>query len=221
MKFTFGIITDGTQLARVAEVIHSIRTQTNLHLDNFEIIVVGGQELTCGSHTIPLKHIPFVEADRAWITRKKNLITANAMFDNIVYMHDYIALDKHWYDNFCKFEIAVPSNYWDVVMTTILNKDGSRYRDWVIWDDPEFAGHPQTALPPYTYDKQQFMYVSGAYWVAKKYVMETIPLNENLYLGDGEDVEWSKRMREVFKYRLNENSVVKLLKQKDVISRRC
>jgi hypothetical protein len=92
----------------------------------------------------------------------------------------------------------------------------------VIWDDPEYH-HPvtRTALPPYTYDKTQYLYVSGAYWIAKKYVMQDLPLNEKLFWNDGEDVEWSKRMREKYNYVFNPYSTVKLLKYKDVISRRC
>ena len=93
-------------------------------------------------------------------------------------------------------------------MNSIINTDGSRYRDWVIWDDPDYAGFPQTALPPYTYDKTQFMYVSGAYWIARKYVMEDIPLNEKLFWCEGEDVEWSLKMRKKYKYVFNKYSFV-------------
>ena len=40
------------------------------------------------------------------------------------------------------------------------------------------------------------MYISGSYWVCKKHVMENFPLNDELLWGQGEDVEWSKIVRE-------------------------
>ena len=101
--------------------------------------------------------------------------------------------------------------------TVILNSDGSRYRDWCIWDHPEICylnGEHSVVLPPYSFDKTEYMYISGAYWVSKKYVMEREPLNEDLLWGDGEDVEWSKRVIPQYNYRMNEYSKVRLLKDK-------
>jgi len=171
----------------------------------------------------PLHILPFQEVlkdgTKGWITRKKNLITENAIHDIIVYMHDYLKLSEGWYQGFCKFHAEYPD--WDVAMNCINNRDGSRYRDWVIWDDPDYEGFPQTALPPYTYKKTQFMYISGAYWMARKYVMEDLPLNEKLFWCEGEDVEWSLRMRKKYKYIFNSYSFVDMLKYKDVVSRRC
>ena len=52
------------------------------------------------------------------------------------------------------------------------------------------------------------------YWISKKYVMESEPLNENLDWGESEDVEWSKRVLPKYVYMMNKNSKVKLLKDK-------
>jgi len=218
-KITFGIITDGKLPGWVDIIVASI--VNDCPLSNIQIIVVGGNPPSDS----PLKdalHIPFKEKTKngnGWITRKKNLITENARYDTIVYMHDYIRLSEGWYKGFCKFCAEYPE--WEVAMNCINNRDGSRYRDWIIWDDPDYIGNPQTSLPTYTYKKTQFMYVSGAYWVAKKYVMQDLPLNEKLYWGQGEDVEWSFRMRDKYKYIFNPYSFVKMLKHKAVISRRC
>lgn len=220
-SITFGIITDGSSDDRIRDIIQSICGEC---IPACQVIVVGGQTkfaATPGTTTYML-HIPFKEVTKngnGWITRKKNLITENAKHDIIVYMHDYIKLHTGWYKGFCKFCAGYPE--WDVAMNPIINTDGTRYRDWVIWDDPDYDGFPQTALPPYDYKKTQFMYVSGAYWVAKKYVMEDIPLNEKLFWCEGEDVEWSLKMRKRYKYVFNPYSSVHMLKYKDVISRRC
>ena len=61
------------------------------------------------------------------------------------------------------------------------------------------------------------MYISGAYWVAKKDFMTKNKLNEQLLWGEGEDVEWSKRVRKKIEFDFNELSTVKLLKEKEVI----
>ena len=33
-------------------------------------------------------------------SKKKNIITQNAKYENIVYMHDYIVLDNNWYKGY-------------------------------------------------------------------------------------------------------------------------
>ena len=82
MNFTFGII---TELGVWDGVIESIVSQ---NIPNYEIIVVGGK-----SPSSNVKHIPFDETyKKDWITRKKNIITSEARYTNIVYMHDYYSL---------------------------------------------------------------------------------------------------------------------------------
>ena len=122
MDFTFGIITNGSSDDFVEIVINSILSQ---NIPNFEIIVVGNSNVKAENTRV----IPFDETQRPmWITKKKNIITNEAKFDNIVYLHDYVFLSKNWYDGFLKF-----GNDFDVCMTKILNRDGSRYRDWTLW----------------------------------------------------------------------------------------
>lgn len=221
MKVTFGIISYGDDPHRTEGVISSIIEHGPLCK---EIIVVGGQE-----RTVPpppyCYYVPFNEdIKNAWITKKKNIITRMARFKNIVYMHDYITLTPGWDRGFDELEP------WDVCMSKIEEQDGTRHRDWVAWDDPAFgpAGRifekwcPPEGLPiagsmtpvPYDYTKTQYMYVSGAYWVAKKDFMLAHPLNEDLHWGQGEDVEWSYRAREEWQYKMNINSIVRFNKAK-------
>jgi hypothetical protein len=226
MNFTFGIITDGNNNGRIGDICCSIMEQG---IPNHEIIVVGP------SHTIELRfpgfrHIEFDEGQkRSWITRKKNLITKHAKFDNIVYMHDYISLAPGWYEDMKEF-----GEDWDICMNRMLNPNGSRYRDWCSWDDPQFgrivdcpedwakkigAKMGGSALVPYDYPHSKYMYISGAFWIAKKHVMMAEPLNEELCWGEGEDVEWSMRVREKYNYVLNKKASVRLLKSKHPIFR--
>ena len=210
MDFTFGIITADNQEDRVRLAIDSILNQTK----SPEIVVVGGENVYNNSI---VKHVDFDETvNQGWITRKKNLITENATRENIVYMHDYILLNPDWHKGFAEM-----GNDWDVCMTVLKNEDGSRYRDWCAWDDPDLcylpSGQHWACLVPYNYSKIEHMYISGAYWVAKKSVMVEEPLNENLCWGESEDVEWSFRIRKKYTYKMNIWSSAKLMKQKDLI----
>ena len=212
MNFTFGIITynDGarTQLA--------VRSILREDIPDCQIIVVGGENFYNDER---ITHIPFDESiKKAWITKKKNIITENARHDNIVYMHDYFKLDKGWYQKFVQFE-----DDWDICMNRInafkyQHPWGYRFRDWAAWDDPSvcnIGGMHSCVIMPYSYNVTKHMYISGGYWVAKKKVMEEEPLNETLCWGEGEDVEWSKRVRVKYKYLMNPHSAVRLTKSKN------
>ncbi len=230
MQITFGIITDGKNPDRITQIVKSIDAQ-NIPRHDSEIIVIGG-DYSYWNHEedLPFRRlIPFDETIKpGWITKKKNILTAAAQFDNIVYAHDYISFAPGWYEGFCKF-----GNDWDIAMNRLHNPDGTRFRDWVTWNDarhgrwwyqhepwcpPEgkfFLGSP--CIVPYEYKRTHNMYISGAYWVAKRRVMISEPLNEKLVWGEAEDVEWSLRVRHKFKYVMNTNSTCVLLKQKDPV----
>jgi hypothetical protein len=204
MDCTFGIITSN----RVNSiVIDSIKNQ---NIENFEIIIVGGENTYMDSK---INHIQFDESIKTnWITRKKNIITENAKYENIIYMHDYLLLDPDWYEN------QKDVKFFDVCMNRILNSDGSRFRDWCAWDDPDICfrnGH-SIILPNYDYSKVEYMYISGSYWISKKEFMLKNKLDENLSWGEGEDVEWSKRIRDNLNYVINDRSIIRLNKFKSL-----
>jgi hypothetical protein len=212
MNFTFGIITDGNNDHNLNLVIDSIK---ELHIPNYEIIVVGNSQLTRNNTTV----IPFDESiKKAWITKKKNLITQNAQYENIVYSHDYIVYNSDWYDGYLKY-----GDDFKVCMNKILNNDGTRFRDWVLWPhngtitDSIIEKNRECIIPYELTHLSRHMYISGSYWVAKKHVMEEFPLNEVLGWGDGEDVSWSMNVRQRYSFSMNTNSTVRCLKQKDLI----
>lgn len=211
MKFTFGIITSNKVDQRILDSIH------NQLIKDYEIIVVGGENVYDN-----VIHIPFDDTIKpGWITKKKNIITNHAKYENIVFMHDYICLNKNWYKGFKKF-----GNEWDICMNIIYNSDGSRFRDWIAYDDPNInwpgKGYPnihgnsghRMILPSYNYNKFQYMTISGTYWVVKKHVMQQQPLDETLLWAQGEDAEWSKRVLTKYEYRMNTLSSVHTLKAK-------
>lgn len=212
MNFTFGIITDGNNDHNLNQVIGSIKL---LKIPQYEIIVVGNTKILGDN----IRTIPFDETIKtAWITKKKNLITHYAKYDNVVYSHDYITYDHDWYSGYLKF-----GDDFKVCMNKIMNFDGSRFRDWVIWPhnneiSDSIVEQNRECIIPYDLDHlSRYMYISGSYWVAKKHVMQEFPLNESLGWGDGEDVFWSMEVRKKYSFSMNIHSTVRCLKQKDLI----
>lgn len=206
MEFTFGIVTGGENKGRINEIIDSIEF---LKIPNYEIIIVGGNP----HERKNTRHIRFNEdLGPARLAEKKNIITENANFENVVYLHDYISFSPDWYTEFIKF-----GNNFDVCMNQILNNDGTRYRDWCLWCDDagNYVKSPNYLIPYNMCHLSGMMYISGAYWVAKKKFMLENPLNNKLKSNQGEDVEWSIRARGTTDFKMNSNSKVNMLKFKN------
>ena len=210
MKFTFGIITTGNSDDTLNTVIDSIEQQ---NIPEYQILIVGNSNVSRTNTFI----IPFDESIRqAWITRKKNLITINARYDNVVYSHDYVVFEPGWYEGFLQF-----GEGFNICMNKFVNPDYSRFRDWVIWPHNDnfmdsIVLPSRECLIPYDMTHlSKYQYISGTYWVAKRSIMEEHPLDDNLLHCQGEDVEWSKRVRQRLDFSMNPYSTVKSLKFKD------
>lgn len=205
--WSFGIVA-GNDCTLLKSVIESIRNEVK-GFENYEILIAGDQNKILDFAAEDVILIGFNESIKpGWITRKKNLIAQQSKFDKISMHHDYISLMSGWYQNFKKF-----GDDWDVAMTRVENIDGTRFRDWLSWQD----GQGDKIVEFLRYDDQtqtNKMYVSGSYFCVKKNFMIKHPFNENLSWGQGEDVEWSKSVREKWNYRMNFHSKVKTLKMK-------
>lgn len=211
MKFTFGIITDGKNEIFINEIIDSIESQ---NIPEYEVIIVGKFQ----QKRINTKVIYFDETKKAnWITRKKNIITENASYENIVCLHDYIKFANGWYQG----QLKAGENY-KVRVDKVFNLDGSRAGDWLLcmWDDAtinEIIGNSLCCLLPYELENlSKHMYISASYYVAKKIVMQEFPWDETRSWGESDDVEWCRRVRQKYKFTINTFSSVQFLKQKDM-----
>jgi hypothetical protein len=217
MDFSFGIITDGNSDLNLLIIINSIYQQ---NIENFEIIIIGNSKIKKNDK---INIINFDESLRSsWITKKKNIISENAKYENIVFLHDYVIFDENWYKGFLKF-----GNNWNICMNVIKNKDGNRFRDWSLWYEDainlfdKIKETRELLLPYDVFNLSHIMYISGTYWVVKKEIMKEFPLNENLIWGESEDVEWSKRVRQKYNFSMNDKSTVHLLKQKYMDFNQC
>lgn len=234
IAFTFGIITDAENGVN-DNLKNAIKSIIKLKIPQYEIIIVGNKKNLENDNLIngndKINCINFDENIRPmWITKKKNLITQFSNYDYIVYQHDYYRFNENWYVGFQKY---ITENGPDIkaCMTKVVNQDGSRFRDWTLfpwhhctngklanetkklWDYSGIVNN-ECCLP---YDEHRFnkyQYFTGGYWVATKKIMEEIPLNEKLLWAEGEDLEWSERYINKYKFQMNPYSTMNLLKQK-------
>lgn len=210
MDFSFGIVSDFSNIIFLKKIIKSIK---DLNINNYEIIIIGNNSSCIELDDV--KIINYKDNNKLGdISVKKNMITDIAKYENIVYLHDYILFDKDWYSGYVQF-----GSDFDICINIIENIDGSRFRDWCLWKDDgdKYVAENNYLLPYDIKHLTRMMYISGAYWVAKKTFMIENRINERLSWGQGEDVEWSIRSRSKTDFKLNENSKVILLKYKNRI----
>jgi hypothetical protein len=203
--WSFVIITAGTQNDILKQSLDSIRKEMGGSL--FEIILVGPPHMLKEEYAYDVKFIPYRELyiGPGLITKKKNMGVALAIYDKVVVTHDYIALTPGWKKGFDEFG----SNF-DVCMTRVVNENGIRWKDWLTLDYPGVS----FAFLPYDVEMTKYQYISGTYFVVKRNFYAKYPLNEKLRWSDGEDGEWSLRVRKVTTFRMNTQSTVNLLKYK-------
>lgn len=202
MNITFGIITDGKNDDRLYEVCESIAKAFpyNSH-DNYEIIIVGKYlKRNPALWASPAIYIPFNDALMpGWITRKKNMITTAASFDTIVYMHDYFAVSPGFMEAFCETDADGQrvERKFNIGMTQIKYRTGKRFRDWCIDAMVDQFGRKRM-LPYDITNLSTIMYISGGYWIARRDVMCGEPQDERFRAGQGEDIDWSHRVRDKY-----------------------
>ena len=199
MNFTFGITTDYSNPQQIKEVVDSIH---QLNIPEYEILIIGGK----GEDELHVKHISFDENQKpGWTTRKKNILVQTAQYENVVLMHDYFLFDKDWYANMEQFSKDVS---WDICSCQQILINGKRhFTDWVVWDDPIFPRY--SCLPYDEWTRTPYMYISGGFMMAKKYVFIDNPFNEELVHGQAEDVEWSLRVRNKYRIVCNGAAIVR------------
>ena len=112
---------------------------------------------------------------------------------------------------------------WDVCVTEIVNPSGTRYLDWVLWPfNHKFLRIPfiytvANLLPYKVINLTDFMYVNGSCMIVKRDYLLTNPLDETRGWGEGEDVEWSIRLRETWRLKHFDQLTISSLKDKGVI----
>lgn len=209
IKWTFGIITNGKRGDWVQQIIKSVRQQKIPH---FEIIICGTYTGKVGKDII---YIPFNKRDdKGWITKKKNLIVQKARYENICMLHDRMVLDKNWYKGIKKWGNCFEN------LGCVQTYNGSRVNDWIAShffvenrERDKFSFESYVNYPDW-YESVWFL---GQLNIFKKYIVVKNNLwwNENLYYGQREDYDFSKRLNKSgFIHRFNNLSKVETLTHK-------
>lgn len=205
MSWSFIICTDGISNKRFySHIIESIRKQ---NIPEYEIIfTVEKTALSFFSmNEVDIKVVYVDTYKNKQITLKKNEASKYAKYDNLCFIHDYIKLSDNWYEGYKNLGYD-----WNVSTTKVINSNGTRFWDWCVYKHPEL-GHTNV---DYDMLATPYHYAPGNnFCVKRKFFLEN-PLNKELCWDDGEDVEWSRRIHEIWNYKLNKESSVHCLKNK-------
>jgi len=204
-KWTFWIITNWKRKDWIIQVIESIIKQ---NIPHYEIIICWFLEDKSIIDTFNIKYIEFTEKDNiGWITKKKNLVVENALYENLMIMHDKIILDNNWF----KWMKEYWNNFESLSCITHTS-DWRRYSDWKIalWKDlyyihnkvynkikffvnqwiyKESLWFNQFYLDYKDWDEKSV--VIGHFNIVKKSIISKVKWDENLYWNCAEDIALS------------------------------
>ena len=97
-----------------------------------------------------------------------------------------------------------------------LQKNGERHYDWNLSRhnrnrfDKHILETNQKLLPYDIAHLSKYMYISGAFFILKKHVANKYKFKESLTWQQGEDVEWSHRVRKEYLFKFNPYSKTKI-----------
>jgi hypothetical protein len=196
MNFSFGIMTIYDDVPRLNSVIQSIKA---LKIPKYEILVAGSyNNNNLSGVDSSAQHI----LSDGWLPKKKNLVAKMASYETLVLLHDYYILDPAWYAAYIEF-----GDQWDVCSNPQFLMSGHRhFTDWVLWDHPTLPRYHSLAYEDWSQTKYQ--YVSGGYFLVKRDVLRSTPINESMPPGSPEDVEWSLRIRDTAVIKCNPRAKV-------------
>jgi hypothetical protein len=176
--WSFCIITDGKRPQRLQEELASIRA---LALAHYEIIVAGNVPDALPDDVRGI-HAPEL-AFTGRLGAMRNRACDAARYETLIVADD----DMLFHPEFG--EALRQGGDWDVLCVRLLNPDGTRYWDWATIGGPR--GH---MLLDYD-DTDAHVYVTGGLAVMRAPVHERVRWDDERGFYQGEDVEWSARLR--------------------------
>jgi hypothetical protein len=207
MDFSFVVCAGPNTEDNLNKMIDSIEAQ---HMPRYEILIIGEPKVK-RDNTFCVE-FNYNGRDR-WTSRKHNVGCKLALFDNVVFLHDYELPHDGWYSAWVAF-----GDNWEVALNPIQTLEGYRHSDWCVlphdyWAAcPELQGNWDVSLPYNIRGVNAVMHVSGNYYLSKRDFFLKYQYNEDLNWWDGEDVEWVRRIRPVTEIQFNENAAIRLIK---------
>lgn len=194
-SFAFGMITDGRKPANVLEFVKSVLAIDNYKNIHSQIFICGPESVLADlddfADKVFLVKQPQKFSNKAWVTRKKNLLVKAAKFknlENIVIVHDRYKIAKDFILRLQDF-----GGDFDVLIPGQLTERGERIPDWVTlgvstnWTPPGWLDYG---------DYHPFIYVNGGAIVAKTETLATTGWSDLLFWAQAEDVELTRRLQD-------------------------
>lgn len=113
----------------------------------------------------------------------RNKVCRMAKFDHLIIADDDILFHEDFYLGLKNY-----GEDYDVMACKILNPDGSRFYDWKIYIDGK------NYLIDYNETNPNISLTSGIY-IMKQWVFEQVQMDDNLGYYEGEDVDYSERLK--------------------------
>jgi hypothetical protein len=190
-QITFGVVTGGTNnqnLERIIKSLDALRSDSRI---TFEIIVCGPEDFKLPAHLRSLVDTYLVEPMEhlglPLTNLKKNLIANHAKFSNLIISHDRYIYSKSVIDNLLEF-----GGDFDVCTFEAVDENDNPFPQWV-----SYSHEWKNSLHLDSNSYESNIYLNGGIFLVKKEVFLNQPINPLLFWGYGEDIEWSRRMKNV------------------------
>jgi hypothetical protein len=179
--FSFGIITNGQRVEKLARLIESIKRQTVTD-DHYEILIAGNVNDFASRDDLRTFSMEDV-ASEGRLGAMRNVLAKAAGYNKFVCLDDDFLLHSSW----AKAVEEVQGDF-DVATGIIVNPDLSRYCDWVnIIENYTF-------LRSYQETFATCQYVTGGYGIYKDFIFEEHSWRDDLGFYQGEDVSFSRKL---------------------------
>jgi hypothetical protein len=187
-KWSFGIVSGGSNNLWVRELIESIQSQ---NIKEYEILICGPTPYSDNDskpeNVILIEDHEMGDDIRVPITHKKNKILRKAKFNNICLLHDRYLLPDSWFKNFKKF-----GNYFDCVCLKNLSNEGNRFSvDWMKFHSPLTSRFKFNNALLYNEWNDEVI-IPGGVMVLKEHLFKPFLLDERLHWDELEDMQLSK-----------------------------
>ena len=188
-KFTFGIVTSGKNNQNLERLVRSLDILREDPRITFEIIVCGPEDFHLPSNlksSVDTYLVePMAHLNLPLTNLKKNTIAKHARFPNLIISHDRYIFSPGVIDNLLEF-----GGDFDVCTFEAVDENDIPFPQWVSYshewknslhlDSDSFEGN---------------VYLNGGIFLVKRDILLSHPINPLLFWGYGEDIEWSRRLK--------------------------
>ena len=188
-EISFGIVTGGENDQNLERIVRSLDTLKADSRITTEIIICGPENYRLPTSLISSVDTYLIEPkshlNLPVTNLKKNLIARHAKFANLIISHDRYIFGPSVIDNLLEF-----GGDFDVCTFEAVDENGNPFPQWV-----SYSHQWKNSLHLDSDSFESNVYLNGGIFLVKKDVLLNHPINPLLFWGYGEDIEWSRRMK--------------------------